>query len=123
MFDTACCCETRGGSSPARPSDCGGGNREVTLPQVRRAAEALIDARPLPTAVRRSRLTIAANTIQYRQHHNAAARISHTQTRLQLLKQLDIPPTTIPNADPDNITTCVVVLKNPSKNRFVNQAV
>ena len=88
----------------------------MTLPQVRRAAEALIDARPLPTAVRRSRLTIAANTIQYLQHHNAAARISHTQTRLQLLKQLGIPPTTIPNADPDNITTCVVVLKNPSKN-------
>ena len=72
----------------------------MTLPQVRRAADALIDALPLPASARRSRLTATANTIQYQQHHNAEARLSHTTTRLQLLEKLGIPLAKIPHCRP-----------------------
>jgi len=73
-------------SWPARPSGCGGKKPEVTICQVRRAADALLDALTLHPEDRKRRLAKITGDIRDDQKRNAAARASHTKTRLRVIK-------------------------------------
>jgi len=57
----------------------------VTICQVRDATNALLDALPLNPEDQQHRLAKAARIIQYTQAQNAAARISHTKARHDVL--------------------------------------
>jgi hypothetical protein len=72
----------------------------VTLPQVHAAANALIDALPLPPKTRCARLQHIASKLQYWQARNVAARRSHVKRRKKLLRQLGIRLSELPRCDP-----------------------
>jgi hypothetical protein len=61
-------------------------NTQVTICQVRKAANVLLDALPLNEEGRKLRLAKAARNIRADQRTNAAARVSHTKTGLKVLK-------------------------------------
>ena len=67
-----------------------GENTEITLCQVRTAANALIDALPLQRRDRTLRLERASEKLVQDQQQNAAARRSHTKTRMGLLNERGI---------------------------------
>lgn len=69
-----------------------GKNPEVTICQVRTAADALIDALPLSPNDRLARLEKAAEQLRRTQDKNARARRSHTKTRIRRLQSLKIVP-------------------------------
>jgi hypothetical protein len=62
----------------------------VTICQVRRATTALLDALTLNPEDRTRRLAKTADYIRDDQKRNAAARASHTKTRLRRLKAVRI---------------------------------
>ena len=65
-------------------------NPELTVCQVRIAADALIRSRPLGTRAARLLIAAAAKTIAYYQTRNAAARRSHAKTTVQKLRDRNI---------------------------------
>ena len=75
---------------PAKPKGCGGKNPEITVCQVRTAANALIDARTLPARHRNERLDRVSRKLIRDQRKNAQGRRSHTKTRRTLLNKLQI---------------------------------
>ena len=64
----------------------------MTICQVRKAANALLDALPLNTEDQKLRLSKVARIIREDQTNNAAARVSHTQARLKVLRAKGIRP-------------------------------
>ena len=58
----------------------------MTICQVHRATDALLDALTLHPDDRKRRLEKAAQHIRDDQHRNAAAQASHTKTQLRLLR-------------------------------------
>src|ERR1700730_15458834 len=76
--------------SPARPSAWREKNPEVTICQVRAAANALLDALPLNVEDQKLRLAKAARLIRVMQARNTAARTSHAKTRAEQLKALGL---------------------------------
>jgi hypothetical protein len=77
---------------------CGEKNPELTVCQVRTATAALVRASQLGRRAARTILEAAGADIAYTQRRNAAARRSHTRTKLQVLagKHPTPPPTTLP---------------------------
>lgn len=68
---------------------------DLTVRQLRMAANALIQALSLPVAAAKAVLEKAARIIQYHQKRNAQARKSHTKTRYKKLAALGIDMSTI----------------------------
>ena len=69
---------------------CGEKNPELTVCQVRTATAALVRACQLGRRAARTILEAAAADIAYTQRRNAAARRSHTRTKLQVLAETNI---------------------------------
>ena len=67
-----------------------GKNPAITLCQVRTAANALIDALPLPRRYRNERLERTSRKLLQDQHQNATARRCHTATRRRRIIDLGI---------------------------------
>ncbi|WP_236625963.1 hypothetical protein, partial [Rhodopirellula baltica] len=73
-------------------------NPEWTIQQIRDAVDAIVVSWSLPRESRRMLLDQVASRINYYQSRNVAARISHTQTKLDRYAELGI--------DPESITRC-----------------
>jgi hypothetical protein len=82
----------------SRVSGRAGKNPEWTIQQVRDATDAIVATWYLPAGTRQAMLERVAARIDYHQRRNAAARESHTKTRIDRYTPLGI--------DPHRITPC-----------------